>query len=214
MMSGRLLSISFTPAAKTNSDHPDNPVDTVFANRRPVRRLGRETHRTAFAKAKPVAQQAAQLVLGRDDGDLRACFLERREDRRRAQEFRIVHHHLLAGVRVEEVVAGNPVHRRRPAGDDGKIVGVGKAGHNAVGAQVAALRRNVRQIRRHAGLHRLFDVGRLRAVDADHHGRRFRPGITPAVDLDLCSCPYHSALIPLFSPAVRRYHRLNTITNR
>jgi hypothetical protein len=64
------------------------------------------------------------------------------------------------------------VHRRRPAGDDREVVGIGEARHDAVGKQVGACRLDAAQGRRPAGPDRRLDVARFRAVDAVKGARR------------------------------------------
>ena len=88
-----------------------------------------------------------------------------------------------AGIGIDEIVAANAMHRRRLAGDDRQIVGIGEARHGGKAAPILAL-----------GDHAFrdwasspccacdFHIGRLAAVAADDDQRRLRPGIGAAVD--------------------------------
>ena len=93
----------------------------------------------------------------------------------------------LPAVGIEEVVAANAVHGGRLAGDDGEVVGVGEAGHDAVGQQAGALRQHLAEPRRAAGLDGALDVAGLRAVDADHDDGLLGQAIAAAVDGDLAA---------------------------
>ena len=131
-----------------------------------------------------VPEERAQLVLRRDHRHLRARVRERRQQRAAAQVLRVVHHHLGAGVAVKEVVAADAMHRRRRAGDDRQVVRIGEGRNDAVGVEHRAVRRQAREERRDAGANGLRYVGRLAAVDADHHQRSIHPAVGPAVGAD------------------------------
>ena len=148
---------------------------------------GGEAAGLAGSELEILAQQTAQLVLGGDDGDPAAGALEAREQRLDAQELRVVHHHFLAGIRVEEVVARDAVNRGRPTGDDGEIVGIGEARHDAVGQEVRPLLQHPGEPRRTACLHRLLDVAGLGPVDADHHRGPLGEPVDTAVDRNLAA---------------------------
>ena len=120
---------------------------------------------------EPVAEQRAQLVLGRDDRDLRARVGERGEDRAGAQVLGVVHHHFGAGVAVPEVVAADPVDGRRRAGDDRQVVRIGERRHDAVGGEAGARVAQAGEVGRPSGRDRLVDVLGLAAVDADDDER-------------------------------------------
>jgi hypothetical protein len=66
-------------------------------------------------------------------GNLAAGVVEGLEDRRSAQEFRVIHHHFRAGRSIKEEIAGDTAHDGRPARDDGEIVGVSEAWDDAIG---------------------------------------------------------------------------------
>lgn len=89
-------------------DEAERVVDAVFGTARPVGLLGREADRVGGA----VAEEGAELVLRGDDRDLGARLREGGEDRLGTQEARLVHHHFLARLGVEEVVARDAVHPR------------------------------------------------------------------------------------------------------
>ena len=77
--------------------------------------------------AHAAAKQAAQLVLGSDDGHARACTRESGENRVRPEIRRIVHHHGVAGFTIEEKISTDAVNRWRDAGDNRDVVGVREA---------------------------------------------------------------------------------------
>ena len=113
-------------------------VDAVVGLGGLVRLFRRETDRAAGRKIEPVAEQRRQLVLGGDHGDLGAGIEEGLINGAGAHELGVSHHHVLAAVAVEEEVGADAVDRRRHAGDDGDVVGVGEAGDHAIATQVAA----------------------------------------------------------------------------
>ena len=63
-------------------------------------------------------EQAAQLVFGRDHGDLGVRGGKGGENSAAAQVLGVIHHHFGAGFAIPKVVAADAVHRRRHAGDD------------------------------------------------------------------------------------------------
>ena len=160
-----------------HADQRGHAVDAVGGARRLVGLFRREAD-----AGHPVAEQGAQLVLGGDDGDLAPGVGQRGEDRRRAQVLRVVHHHFGAGVAVPEVVAADAVDRRRHAGDDRQVVGIGERRHDAVGGQAGAALAQRREERRAARGDGLVDVLGLAAVDADDDERRVGLAVAAAVD--------------------------------
>ena len=129
-----------------------------------------------------MAEQAAQLVLGGDHRAGLAGARQRGQDGRRAQPLGVVHHHFGAGRDIEQVVAADAVHRGRHAGDDGQVVRVGEARHNAVSDQRAAQVQGSRHPGHHACGHRLGDVVGFAAIDADHDGGLGGQSIASLVD--------------------------------
>ncbi len=121
-----------------HADEGADICDAVVGQVHLVGLLGREGHRRAV-EDEALAEQQAQLVLGRHHGDPRARLLEGLEDGRRAQPLRIVHHRFLAGGRIDEVVAADAVDGGRPAGDDREIVRIGEARDDRMAAAVLAL---------------------------------------------------------------------------
>ncbi len=85
-----------------------------------------------------MAEELAQLVLRRDHGHLGAGRGECRQDGADPQVTRVIHHDFLAALRIEEVIAADPMHGRRHTGHDGQIVGIGEARHDAVGDETGA----------------------------------------------------------------------------
>src|SRR5213079_294036 len=83
--------------------------------------------------AEAVAEEPAELVLGGDDHDAGALAREHGQQRLAAQELRVVHHDLSRAGGVVEVVAGDPVDRRRDPGHDREIVRICEARHHAAG---------------------------------------------------------------------------------
>ena len=137
-------------------------------------------HRRAV-EDEALAEQQAQLVLGRHNRHPGARLLEGREDGGRAQPLRIVHHRLLAGGRIDEIVAADAVHGGRAPGDDREIVGIGEAGYGRMAAQVLALGDDALEVRHEAGRHGHLHVVGFAAVAADHDERRPRPVVVAAI---------------------------------
>ena len=131
----------------------------------------------------PVPEELAQLVLRRDDGNFRAGVGECGQDGAGAQMARVVHHHFLAALRIEEIVAADAVHRRRRPGHDREIVGVGEARHDAVGEEGGAVAREQSAEKgRDPGGDGGRDVLELAAVDADDDQRPIHPAVRSAID--------------------------------
>jgi hypothetical protein len=163
MISGRSRSISFTPAAaNTNSDsrrcrrpgtgHANQGVhvlDAVLGQARLVGLLRRRSCKAlAGASAQALAQKPRSLSLAVMTAMRQPARWKAGKQRLDPQELRVVHHHLFPRLGVEEVVAANAVHGRRLAGDDGEVVGIGEAGHDAVGQQAGALGKHLAEPRR------------------------------------------------------------------
>src|SRR5262249_41492154 len=146
-------------------------------------------------------------VLSGDDRDLGAGLGERREDGLRAQEFGIVHHHLLPALAVIEIVAADAVHGRRRAGDDGEIVWIGEARHHAIADGVGAVGQHPTAPGHTPAAHRLREIGGLAAVNADDDDGLARPGVGLAVDCNVLAHVSYSALaaclsgLPLVTPS-------------
>ncbi len=110
--------------------------DAVVLQRRLVGFLRGKGDGAAARHVEPVAQQRAQLVLGGHHRDLGAGVVKRLHDGRRAQEAGVVHHHFLLAQRIEEVIARDAMHRRRTAGDDRQVVGIGEARDHRLRQQI------------------------------------------------------------------------------
>jgi len=132
-----------------------------------------------------LAQQAAQLVLGRHHGAALTRAGQRREDGGCAQPLRIVHHHLGAGSGVEQVVAADAVHAGRRARDDAQVVGIGEGGHHAVGDECGAFGQHARHPGHVAAKGGLGQVIGLAAVHTDDDDRGLGQPIAAAVDFKL-----------------------------
>ena len=156
-------------------------VDDVGQTVRGQRDLVRLFRREADA-LHSMSEQTSQLVLGGNHGDLCAGIRKCSKDRAGAQIFRVVHHDLGAGVAVPEKVAANAVHRRRGAGDDRQVIGIGERRHHAIGGQAGAAVLEACEERRDAGFDGLIDVVRLAAVDAHNDDRVLGPAIFAAID--------------------------------
>ncbi|MNS94764.1 hypothetical protein D3C72_1289910 [compost metagenome] len=163
-----------------HADAGQHVVDAVFFKARLVGLLRGEAD-----ALQAVAEQRAQLVLGRHHGDLRAGLGRGGQHRGRAQVAGVVHQHLFAGFGVVEEVAADTVHRRRHAGHDRQVVGVGERRHHAVAGQHRAALRQAGKEGRDAGLHGQVDVFLLAAVDADDHGGAGGKLVAVAVGFDV-----------------------------
>ena len=159
-------------------DEAQRIVDAVLDLGRLVGLLGRE----ADAAHHALAEELPELVLGGDDGNLGAGLGECRQNGLGAQEFGIVHHHLLPALAVIEVIATDAMHRRRRAGDDGEVVGVGEARHHAIADQIGAVGDGVLQPGHDAGLDRFLKIIGLAAIDTDDDDGILRGGIVLAVN--------------------------------
>ena len=140
--------------------------DAVVLHVHLVGLLGGEGDRRAV-EDEALAEEQAELVLGRHHGDLGTRLLEGFEDGGGAEPLGIVHHRLLAGGGIDEVVAADAVDGGRAAGDDREVVGVGEARDHRVAPAVLALGDDALEVRHQALLHGDFHVGGLAAVTAD-----------------------------------------------
>ncbi len=131
--------------------------------------------------AHAAAKQAAQLVLGGDDGHARACTREGGENRVGPEIRRVVHHHGVAGFTIEEEVSADAVNRRRHACDDRDVVGVREAWQRRLDEPEEPDAHERLQVRRDSGCDRSLDVLERRAVEADDHDGPQRPAVHAAV---------------------------------
>ena len=131
-----------------------------------------------------VPEQPPELVLGGDDHGPGAGPRQLGEQRRAAQELRVVHHDLSRAGGVVEVVAGDPVDRRRDPGHDREIVRIGEARHHAAGERGEARSPETGDGRAPAGSDGRIEVRRLGAVDADDDDRIAWTTVGAAIDGD------------------------------
>ena len=144
--------------------------DTVLLFRAAIRLFGREAD-AIVADRQTAAEHPAQLVFGGDRGHRHPGLRHQREERVAAQHRRIVHHDLGSGFAVEREIAGDSVHRRRRAGDERHVIGVGEGRHHGVGERVKAAVAPFGNSRQDAGGQPGFDIGGVAAIGADHHHR-------------------------------------------
>ena len=170
-----------------HADAIQHIADAVFFHIGLVGLFRGERDGAAARHVEAVAEHGAQLVLRGHHRDLGAGIVERLHDGRRAQEFRVVHHHFGLGRRIVEIIAGDAVHGRRAAGDDRHVVRIGEARDDGMRQQIGAVFHHPRHIRRQPLLDRALDIAGLRSVDADDDGRRFRKPVRAAVAGDVGS---------------------------
>ena len=149
-----------------HADQPTDIGDAVFGEVHLAGSLRREGHRRTIEE-QALAEQQAELVLRRDHGDARPLFLEGFENRRRPQPFRVVHHRLLAGGRIDEIIAADAVDSGRLAGSDRQVVGIGEARDHRMAPQVGTLGDDAPEVRHQSGRHRHFHIGGLAAIATD-----------------------------------------------
>jgi hypothetical protein len=175
-LEGVVTDVPLVDAGGRPPDDGRHVVDAEGGQAEPVGLLGADRRDVA------VGEEAAQLVLGRDrqDGDPGPPHLG--VDRWGPQDRRVDELDLLAIGRAV-VVAGHPVDRRRRAGHDREVVGVGERRHLGEPEVVGAAPGEHRAQARHQPTgHPIVEVGRLAAVDRDDDRRPIRQPIVAAVD--------------------------------
>jgi hypothetical protein len=164
-----------------HADALHHVFDAIVGQRDLVGLFGREADALHL-----VTEQPAQLVLRRDHRHFRAGTGKGRENRTRAQIARIVHHDFFAALGIEEIIAAYAMDRRRHAGHDRQIIGIGEARHDTVGREGGpGAREQPSQKGRGAGRDRRGDVLELTAVDADDDQGAVHPLVVSAVHDEL-----------------------------
>ncbi len=159
-------------------------------------------------------QHQPQLVLGGNGRRLHARVGERGQDGAAAHQRGVRDHALLAGGAVEVVVAGDAVHRRRRAGHDRGVVGVGEGRHDGVGNRVEAVLPERGDRRQDAVGDAALDVGGIAPVEADHRRRPLGRPIAPPIHAHLCHriTPHaRPVVIPGLVPGIQASARAKAI---
>ena len=128
-----------------------------------------------------MSEQSAQLILCCHNRDLGPCLVKCLKKCPGTQELRVIHHHFLAGFRIQKEVSRNSVNLRWDARGNREIIRICEAGDNALSAQVRTRFQHLLREGHVAPCDRFFDVLRLGAINTDGHERLPRPGVFSAV---------------------------------
>ena len=164
------------------------------AGRAPRASSRRPSPRKSTLRACPWPRSRRSLSLAVTTASEAPARAKARQDRLGAQILGIVHHHFDAGVGIVEVVAADPVHRRRRARDDREIVGIGEGRDHGIGQARRSTGQHRGQPRRRSARGRPVNVLGLAAVDTHHDERTVRPLVAPAIDLDRHTARAHGLL--------------------
>ena len=193
-------------------DHVADIVNAVVLRVSPCRPSRRKSRSAVPSNTRPLPSSSRSLSLAVTTATLAPAFWNASKivgARSHLGSFIIVSR---PGLRVDEIVAADAVHRRRPAGDDRQIVGIGEARHRAKAAAVLALGDHPRRDWASALRAGDFHIVRLAAIAADDHQRRLRPGIGAAVHGSPVFDLYHS-LVELLIHFLKRASGRMSVTS-